>query len=229
MGSREKDHKTSEQVETMSQSLFNYDEMVQNALRGVVREILQQVVDHGLPGAHHFYIAFRTRAPGVMIPRHLQERYPDDMTIVVQHRFWGLEVHDDHFVIGLSFNHKPERLEIPFAAVVGFVDPSVQFALQFQDDPIGEDEAHDDDGAGDMLDFPAFDAVTSTDSAANHEDEADPKAPGRKPGKSSKSPKAAPNKNTAKSKSGANKTDETGGKSGGDDNVVTLDAFRKKP
>ncbi|GEQ98605.1 hypothetical protein JCM17844_22420 [Iodidimonas gelatinilytica] len=135
----------------MSESQFNYDEMVQDALRGVVREILRRVMREGLPGAHHFYIAFRTRAPGVIIPEHLKKRYPDDMTIVVQHRFWGLEVADDHFVIGLSFNHKPERLVIPFNAVVGFVDPSVQFALQFQDEDASGTSTEDEPVALDTV------------------------------------------------------------------------------
>ncbi|GER06825.1 hypothetical protein GCM10007972_11850 [Iodidimonas muriae] len=159
----------------MSESQFNYDEMVQDALRGVVREILRRVMREGLPGAHHFYIAFRTRAPGVIIPEHLKKRYPDDMTIVVQHRFWGLEVADDHFVIGLSFNHKPERLVIPFNAVVGFVDPSVQFALQFQDEH-GRDEEAGDSGAGDEP--VALDTVSAEPESdaqdTNHDDDGTP-------------------------------------------------------
>jgi len=118
----------------MTDSQINYDSLVQNALRGVVRDILEQVAASGLPGNHHFYIAFRTSAPGVQIPKNLRQRYPDEMTIVLQHRFWGLAVHDDRFEVGLSFNQKPEHLIIPFDAVIGFVDPSVQFALQFQDD-----------------------------------------------------------------------------------------------
>lgn len=125
----------------MNDRHFNYDEMVQNALRGVVRAILTEVLASGLPGQHHFYIAFRTRAPGVLIPEHLKKRYPDEMTIVLQHRFWGLEVHDDHFVIGLSFNHKPEKLIIPYKAITGIVDPSVQFALQFQEEGASDEPA----------------------------------------------------------------------------------------
>jgi len=124
----------------MSDSQINYDHLVQNALRGVVRDILGQVVAGGLPGSHHFYIAFKTGAPGVQIPATLRERYPDEMTIVLQHRFWGLAVHDDRFEVGLSFNQKPEHLVIPFDAVIGFVDPSVQFALQFQDEAGKGDE-----------------------------------------------------------------------------------------
>ncbi len=114
-------------------SLIPYDEIVQDALRSVVRRVLDKIdAEGGLPGAHHFYIAFRTRAPGVVMPKHLLERYPDEMTIVIQHRYWDLLIDDEHFEIGLSFNQVPAKLSIPFAAVTGFVDPAVNFALQFQ-------------------------------------------------------------------------------------------------
>lgn len=113
-------------------SLIPYDDIVQDALRGVVSRVLSRIqADGGLPGGHHFYIAFRTRAPGVSIPAHLKERYPDEMTIVIQHRYWDLVVGDDHFSIGLSFNQMPATLVIPYDAIVGFVDPAVNFALQF--------------------------------------------------------------------------------------------------
>ncbi|RME64002.1 MAG: hypothetical protein D6782_09140 [Alphaproteobacteria bacterium] len=110
-----------------------YDELVQGALKGVVRRVLADVAARGLPGAHHFYIAFKTKAPGVAIPPRLAEKYPDEMTIVLQHRFWNLQVDDDAFAVDLSFNQRRERLHIPFAALIGFVDPSVRFALQFQE------------------------------------------------------------------------------------------------
>ncbi len=119
-------------TETTPDSLIPYDEIVQDALRQVVRTVLERIdADGGLPGAHHFYIAFRTCYPGVDIPRHLVERYPDEMTIVVQHRYWDLAIDDEAFEIGLSFNQVPAKLRIPFAAVTGFVDPAVNFALQF--------------------------------------------------------------------------------------------------
>ncbi len=117
----------------MSEVYIDYDAKVQNALRSVVRTVLEDTVRDGLQGDHHFYIAFKTQAPGVNIPAHLISRFPDEMTIVLQHKFWGLKIHEDYFEIGLSFNQQPELLEIPFSAVVGFVDPSVQFALQFHD------------------------------------------------------------------------------------------------
>ena len=113
-------------------SLIPYDEIVQEALRAVVGRVLGEVEATGLPGDHHFYITFKTGAPGVDIPRHLIERFPDEMTIVIQNRFWDLKVRDDGFEVGLSFNQAPARLVIPFAAITGFVDPAVNFALQFQ-------------------------------------------------------------------------------------------------
>jgi hypothetical protein len=113
-------------------SLIPYDAIVQDTLRQVVRRVLELIAAQGLPGQHHFYIAFKTRAPGVDIPRHLVERYPDEMTIVIQHRYWDMKVDEDGFQIGLSFNQVPARLRIPYAAITGFFDPAVNFALQFQ-------------------------------------------------------------------------------------------------
>ncbi len=116
---------------TMADMAIRYDELVQDALRGVVRTVLERVARDGLPGDHHFFIAFRSGAPGVVIPTHLRDRYPDEMTIVLQHRFWDLEVEEEQFSVGLSFGGRAETLVIPFRAITGFVDPSVQFALQF--------------------------------------------------------------------------------------------------
>ena len=114
-------------------SLIPYDEIVQEALRAVVGRVLGEVEATGtLPGDHHFYITFKTGAAGVDIPKHLTERFPDEMMIVIQNRFWDLKVGEDGFEVGLSFNQAPARLVIPFAAITGFVDPAVNFALQFQ-------------------------------------------------------------------------------------------------
>jgi hypothetical protein len=114
-------------------SLIPYDEIVQEALRAVVGRVLGEVEATGvLPGEHHFYITFKTAAAGVDIPRHLTERFPDEMTIVIQNRFWELKVGKTNFEVGLSFNQMPAKLVIPFAAITGFVDPAVNFALQFQ-------------------------------------------------------------------------------------------------
>jgi uncharacterized protein len=127
------------------ESLIPYDEIVQEALRDVVGRVLHEVEKTGgLPGGHHFYITFQTRFPGVVIPRHLAERFPDEMTIVIQHRFWDLKVEDDEFSVGLSFGGVPTTLAVPFAAVTEFVDPAVDFSLKFQANvPEQEHEEHD--------------------------------------------------------------------------------------
>lgn len=116
----------------MPEDLYAYPEMVENALRGVVREALGRAARHGLRSGHHFYLTFRTRAPGVVLPAHLLARYPDEITIVLQHQFWSLEVGEEGFAVTLSFQNRPERLSVPFAAVTAFADPSVQFGLQFE-------------------------------------------------------------------------------------------------
>ncbi len=123
----------------MTESYIDYDAKVQDALRSVVKTVLKDAERDGLQGDHHFYVAFKTQAEGVDIPAHLASRFPDEMTIVLQHKFWGLAVHEDRFEIGLSFNQKPEHLIVPFEAIVGFVDPSVQFALQFHDENDGSE------------------------------------------------------------------------------------------
>lgn len=129
--------------EEISESLIPYDEIVQEALRAVVGRVLQEVADQGgLPGGHHFYITFQTKMAGVSIPKHLAERFPEEMTIVIQHRFWDLKVEDDRFTVGLSFGGVPATLVVPFAAVTDFVDPAVDFSLKFQAN--GAPEGHED-------------------------------------------------------------------------------------
>jgi len=118
--------------EEQSDSLIPYDEIVQEALRAVVGRVLNQVVAQGLPGSHHFYITFKTHAPGVDIPAALIARFPDEMTIVLQNKFWDLSVDEESFSVGLSFNQVPSMLHIPFAAITAFVDPAIDFGLQFQ-------------------------------------------------------------------------------------------------
>lgn len=130
-------------------SLIPYDEIVQEALRAVVGRVLGEVERAGmLPGGHHFYITFKTQAPGVSIPRHLVERFPDEMTIVLQHKYWDLKVGEDLFEVGLTFSQVPAHLVIPYSAISAFVDPAVNFALQFQvasgDDPEPHDDAEND-------------------------------------------------------------------------------------
>ena len=117
---------------------FRYDKMVEKALRSVVKQALSEVVKDGLSDEHHFYITFFTDHNGVKIPGYLKDRYPGEMTIVLQHQFYDLEVDDEKFSVMLSFNNVPERLTIPLSAITIFADPSVNFALQFQ--PLNENE-----------------------------------------------------------------------------------------
>lgn len=131
----------------MSDDRLRYDQMVEKALRNVVRDALQRAAEQGLPGDHHFYLTFATDYPGVDIPDYLKEQYPGEMTIVLQYQFYGLEVTDTGFKVTLSFNNKNERLSIPLAAITTFADPSVNFALQFQALPHQEDEEGGEEGA----------------------------------------------------------------------------------
>jgi len=110
---------------------IRYDLLAQNALRGVVRTVMADAAKKGLLGEHHFKISFDTTAPGVKLSPRLREQYPQEMTIVLQHQFWDLEVSDEAFEVGLSFSGIPERLRVPFDAITGFFDPSVEFGLQF--------------------------------------------------------------------------------------------------
>jgi hypothetical protein len=140
------------------ESLIPYDEIVQEALRDVVGRVLGEVERTGsLPGDHHFYITFKTRMPGVEIPKHLMERFPDEMTIVVQHRFWDLKVEQNAFSVGLSFGGVPASLRVPFAAVTQFHDPAVAFELTFhsnaEEEPREEhDQPENDAPAGESED-----------------------------------------------------------------------------
>lgn len=110
---------------------FHYDALVDDALRSVVRRVLTQVAEKGLPGSHHFYISFRSTDPGVELPEYLRAKYPEEMTIVLQHQYWDLIIGDTSFEVTVSFNKQQERIKVPFAALSAFVDPSVRFGLQF--------------------------------------------------------------------------------------------------
>ncbi|WP_420408824.1 SspB family protein [Hoeflea sp.] len=183
----------------MPQDHIRYDILAQDALRGVIRKVLSEVAATGyLPGDHHFFITFLTEAPGVRISTHLKERYPEQMTIVVQHQFWDLKVTESLFEIGLSFSDKPEKLVVPFSAIRGFYDPSVNFELEF--DTVLEDAANDgsdqdDDERGELAS--TIERMVDPDAS---------EASGDKP---------------------ETGEDEDGEKKSGAD-VVSLDSFRKK-
>lgn len=116
----------------MAQDHIRYDILMQDAMRGVVRKVLAEVSKTGLPGEHHFFISFVTKAPGVRLSQRLLDQYPNDMTIVLQNQFWDLKVSEAGFEVGLSFDDKPETLAIPFTAIKGFFDPSVQFGMEIK-------------------------------------------------------------------------------------------------
>ncbi|MEE8517059.1 MAG: ClpXP protease specificity-enhancing factor SspB [Alphaproteobacteria bacterium] len=116
----------------MAKDFFQYDRMVAEALCDVVRKVLKRTAQHGLRGNHHLYLTFKTGHPEVVLPDYLRSQFPNDMTIVLQHEFWGLTIYSDHFEVTLSFNDIHERMHIPFAALTSFADPSVQFGLQLQ-------------------------------------------------------------------------------------------------
>jgi uncharacterized protein len=118
---------------------IRYDLLTQQALRSVVRNVLVETAKKGLPGDHHFYISFDTRAEGVRMSDRLRAQYPEEMTIILQHQFWDLKIGEDDFEVGLSFGGVPERLNVPFEAINGFFDPSVQFGLQFEEVTEGEE------------------------------------------------------------------------------------------
>ncbi len=116
----------------MAKDFIGYQALTDAALRGVVRDALRRIEKQGLVGAHHFYLTFKTRFEGVEIPDFLAQQYPDEMTVILQHQFWGLKVVDDHFEVTLTFKKLPATLVVPFAAMTAFFDPGVQFGLQFR-------------------------------------------------------------------------------------------------
>jgi len=127
----------------MSDDKIRYDELTQEALRGVIRKVLEDIAKDGLPGEHHFFIAIDTRAEGVRLSSRLQEQYPEEMTVVLQYQFWDLEVGEEGFEVKLSFNTLPEHLVIPYAAIKAFYDPSARFGLQFGAPGAANDQTRD--------------------------------------------------------------------------------------
>jgi hypothetical protein len=123
----------------MDPEKIDYSAILQEALRDAVRRVLEQVAEHGLPGEHHFYIGFRTDFPGVQMPRFLREQYREEMTIILQHQFWGLVVTPDDFSVALNFGGSRQQITVPFAALTAFADPSADFGLRFGEG--GEEEA----------------------------------------------------------------------------------------
>lgn len=200
----------------MGQDLIRYDVLAQDALRGVIRKVLGEVVKTGLPGDHHFFITFLTSAPGVRVSSRLREKYPELMTIVIQHQYWDLSVNDTAFEVGLSFSDIPERLLIPFSAIRGFYDPAVNFELEF--------DVRDMDAANSQNEEPS--APTALAPVPSTPAPVVAVAPAKAPAKSAGSAKAA-GKDAPKEAAGeAAPTEEKPAEKSAD--VVSLDAFRKK-
>lgn len=197
----------------MGQDLIRYDVLAQEALRGVIRKVIGEVVKTGLPGEHHFFITFLTSAPGVRISSRLREKYPELMTIVIQHQYWDLQVTDTAFEVGLSFSDIPERLLIPFAAIRGFYDPAVNFELEF--DVRGIDAANEQLDASEEGESHGPVLVGSPTPMAT-----------AKPATKSKGKKAPPKEKPATAVEGGEAGDDSAEKKEAD--VVSLDAFRKK-
>jgi hypothetical protein len=188
----------------MATDLIRYDLLVQDALRSVVRKVLSDTARGGLIGEHHFNIAFKTHAPGVVVPAAVKSRFPDEMSIILQHEFWDLVVTQDAFEVNLNFSRKPERLTVPFDAITGFTDPSVPFGFKL--------EPRQTEKAGD----PATGRAPST---ARRAEPAPPPAPVKpSPGK------AAAERAETKAGAQAGKSPEPTPAA----KVVSIDAFRKK-
>ncbi len=179
---------------------FHYDALVDDALRSVVRRVLRQVADKGLPGSHHFYISFRSTDPGVHLPDYLRAKYPEEMTIVLQHQYWDLIINDEFFEVTVSFNKRQERIKVPFTALSAFVDPSVRFGLQF--------DRKDKAGAGEKIEAGANQPPTSLPAPEKRPALGAPPEAEVKPEAAAADPAAKPEDAAAK--------------------VVKLDSFRKK-
>jgi uncharacterized protein len=185
---------------------IRYDLLTQQALRGVVHSVLTDTAKKGLPGDHHFYISFDTRADGVHMSDRLRAQYPEEMTIILQHQFWDLKVDEEEFEVGLSFGGVPERLTVPFEAINGFFDPSVQFGLQFEEVIEGEER-------------PAPANVQEPLAATNKKKRL-PAAPAAAP--------AATGTETPAPPAPAGKREKSEKPAAGGGEVVRLDRFRKK-
>jgi hypothetical protein len=191
---------------------IRYDLLVQDALRSVVRKVLGDAARNGLPGDHHFYISFKTRAPGVSVPAAMRQKYPDEMTIILQHEFWDLSVNGEGFEVSLSFSRKPERLTIPFAAITGFSDPSVPtFGFKFMVPEVAELGAASPAGGAKL---PAK-GKGEPEAPAKRPQGAPPASKASPPAKAAEAPGDPPPAPKSTEKAEAAK-------------VVSIDAFRKK-
>lgn len=224
--------------------MIDYESLAQDAMRGVVRTVLARTVKSGLPGDHHFYISFDTQAPGVGLSKRLREKYPEEMTIVLQHRFWDLIVTEERFEVKLTFDGIPERLVVPFAALKIFFDPSVRYGLQFEAPDLGPEAMVHPQASGDPLPAgpqaspfrspsrpgerkPAR-ASRRTRAADRASDPAGASEPGPRsaPAKPAPPKEVTPQEPSGEQTSGPETSAEEPANSGAQ--IVRLDAFRKK-
>lgn len=182
----------------MTEEFIDYGQLIDDAMHVIVQKALRRVAKEGLPGNHHFFISFLTEYPGVQLSEKLRQKYPDEMTIVLQYQFEDLRVDDQGFAVSLSFDNIKEKIEVPFAALTAFADPSVKFGLQFRH--IDIDEELDDEEIEALGELEELE--TPPPATGQNNDQGDEKS-----GK----------KSTAKKKRGKKKS-----------NVVSLDTFRKK-
>jgi len=196
---------------------IRYDLLTQQALRGVVRSVLGDAAKNGLPGDHHFFIEFDTHAPGVRMSNRLHAQHPDKMTIILQHQFWDLAVTETAFEVGLSFGGITERLAIPFEAITGFYDPSVQFGLQFEE--VSESQGQ---GEGQQAPANAQDRLRRSGQGSGQDQAQD------KLGKPKRVPSIPQAVSAPKTSPAAPETDPQPDKPSGGGEVVRLDRFRKK-
>jgi hypothetical protein len=206
----------------MSTDLIRYDLRVQEALRGVVRRVLSDAAKDGISGDHHFYISFDTQAAGVRLSSRLRQQYPERMTIVLQHQFWDLNVAEHGFEVGLSFKNVPERLYVPFEALMEFYDPSVQFGLKFENvsemaEAATSEPTKTEPKASVPQSVPALPKPKLTDKRAAESDKVKPRGSGSEPAEIRPRPRAVKNEEKEPTPAGSG------------DKIVSIDSFRKKP
>lgn len=209
----------------MTGPIIRYDLLVQDALRGVVRKVLADAAREGTPGEHHFFISFRTTAPGVQLSQRMKAKYPEEITIVLQHQYWDLNVSENRFEVNLSFNNIPERLIVPFDAVTGFEDPAGPFGVKFEPRPTETEEAETEKAE---TPAPTLVSVPDTSEAA-----AEPPPAKTKPAaKKERTEKERVEKDKAEKaeKPAARKAEPASEpvEESQPGNVVSIDAFRKK-
>lgn len=202
----------------MVNDLIRYDLLYQDAMRGIVRKVMADVAREGLPGEHHFFISFRTHGPNVKLSARLRKQYPDTMTIVLQHQFWGLTVSDQAFDVGLSFQGEAEMLHIPFDAIVGFFDPSVDFGLKIMLESDGETDA-DKSHAVKLVEAEPRQELRPEPKSAQTPDKAKPRGSGTEP------QVVDPIRKLEEPPMG----DKAAANQSGEAKVVSIDTFRKKP